>query len=906
MNPKLINPYITNTQMNIRLHINYHTEWGQALYVYGGVKALGDGDPRKGAPMHLEGPDMWTLDLNLPDDTPEFEYNFVVKAPEQEWRFEWGMPHVFRPSREVSIYNIFDSWNGVPHDKPYYSSAFVDGMLARTGRAPLPPVAPSTANMRIFAPMVNPDEILAVSGEGEALGNWDPAKAIRLSDARYPLWECNIPLSGVKVPFEYKFLIISKSTGEVRAWEARDNRVFGISLSSPAEQIVIDGLRFVNPRGDWKGAGTAIPVFSIRTEEDWGVGDFLDLKEMADWCAETGQKILQVLPINDTTKSRTWVDSYPYSANSTFALHPMYIRPEKVGRLVSGERRAYYDGMRRELNELEQIDYERVNHLKDEFLHEIFAQDGKATANTDAYRRFMKANEYWLRPYAAWCVLRDLNGTPDNTLWGEYAQYDAEAVEAFCAAHKEEIDFYCFVQYHLDRQLREAVDYAHSRGVVLKGDIPIGIGRHSVDAWQRPRLFNMSCQAGAPPDDFSVLGQNWGFPTYNWDEMARDGFTWWKDRFRKMAEYFDLYRIDHILGFFRIWQIPLDALHGLLGYFNPALPFSPDELRENYDFWIDVDLQTNPLILEWMLSDFFGEYTEEVKHEYLDHVAAGRYRLKEFVNTQLKVRDHFASLEKTERNTRIENALMGLIDDVLFIEDPYNKGHYHPRISGQFTYQYRNLSDYEKWCFNRLYNDFFYHRHNDFWYGKAMWKLPPLLDATSMLTCGEDLGMIPDCVPEVMRQLQILSLEIQRMPKDPKTEFGDTWHYPYYSVCTTSTHDMSGIRAWWESDPAQSQRYFNHVLHEHGQAPYFAEPWVCEKIIWLQLASPSMLCILPLQDWLSTDGELRRENPNEEQINEPANPTHYWRYRMHLTVADLRSRRAFNEALRARIAASNR
>lgn len=892
--------------MKIKLHINYHTEWGETLHVYGSLPALGSDDPREALPMRLESNDLWTLDLEMPDGTPEFTYRFVVKAPEQEWRFEWGDTHVFRPSKEVAIYDIFDAWHEVPYDKPYYSSAFIDGMLARKGRAALPPVVPGVANLRVFAPMVRPDEVLAVCGETDALGRWDVAKAIRMSDARYPLWECNVPLQGVKLPFEYKFLIVSRETGDVRDWEARDNRVFGIALTSPQAQVVVDGLRFANPRTDWKGAGTAIPVFSIRTTEDFGVGDFIDLKQMVDWCRETGQKILQVLPINDTTKTGTWVDSYPYSANSTFALHPMYIRPDKVGHLTSAERREYYREKGRELNELSEIDYERVNNLKQEYLHELYAQDGKATAATEPYRKFVEANDYWLRPYAAWCVLRDTYGTPDNTLWGDYAKYDEKRVEALCKEKAEETGYYYFVQYHLDRQLREAVDYAHANEVVLKGDIPIGIGRFSVDAWQKPRLFNMNCQAGAPPDDFSVLGQNWGFPTYNWDEMARDGFAWWKDRFRKMSEYFDLYRIDHILGFFRIWQIPLDALHGLLGYFNPALPFTPDELRSNYDFWIDADLQTKPLILEWMLSDFFGEYIEDAKREYLEHIQGGRYRLKEFVDTQVKVRDHFANKERTPRNERIEAALMGLIDDVLFIEDPYQKGHYHPRISAQFTYQYRNLTDYEKWCFNRLYNDFFYRRNTDFWYGKAMWKLPPLLDATRMLTCGEDLGMIPDCVPEVMHRLQILSLEIQRMPKDPKSEFGDTWHYPYYSVCTTSTHDMGGIRAWWESDPAQSQRYFNHVLHEHGQAPYFAEPWVCEKIVWLQLASPSMLCILPLQDWLSTDGNLRRENPAEEQINEPANPTHYWRYRMHMNVEDLRRADGFNEAMRARIAASNR
>ena len=893
--------------MKVRFHINYHTSWGESVYICGGIPQLGGYDPREALEMHLASPDAWEINLDLPDTTGEFDYFFVVKAPDKAWRFEWGQPHRFVPGDGISLYNIFDSWQDMPRDKPYYSSAFVDGMLARHERDEALPALPGTICLKIWAPMISPDEVLAVAGAPEVLGAWNPHKALVLNDAHYPLWECNIPLDAVKEPFDYKFVILGKEKNhDVRGWEDASNRIFGIKPSSPAERIVIDGLRFANPNRNWKGAGTAIPVFSIRTDEDFGVGDFEDIKQMVDWCAETGQKVLQLLPVNDTTKSYTWVDSYPYSANSTFALHPMYMRLEKAGVLKDEKRMEHFRTLAHHLNELSEIDYEAVNNAKNEYLHELFTQDWQKTAASGEFKKFVEENEYWLRPYAAWCALRDEYHTPDNTLWGEYAQYDDNAVEEFIKSHREKIDFFYFVQYHLDRQLREVRDYAHEHGVVLKGDIPIGIGRHSVDAWQSPHLFNMDCSAGAPPDDFSVLGQNWGFPTYNWDVMAADGFQWWKTRFRKMSDYFDAYRIDHILGFFRIWQIPLDALHGLLGYFNPAMPFSPEELRHNYDFWIDPEIQAKPLILEWMLTDFFGEYTEEAKEMYLDHIGEGRYRLKEFVDTQVKVKKYFDQLEKNDRNERISNALMGLIDDVLFIEDPYQKGHYHPRISAQFTYQFRNLTDYEKWCFNRLYNDFFYHRHNDFWYGKAMWKLPPLLDATGMLACGEDLGMIPDCVPAVMHQLEILSLEIQRMPKDPKSEFGDTWHYPYFSVCTSSTHDMGGIRAWWESDPAQSQRFFNNVLHEFGQAPYFAEPWICDKILWLQLASPSMLCIIPLQDWLSADGEIRRENPNEEQINVPANPTHYWRYRMHMTVADLRGQRTFNEALRDKIYQSGR
>ena len=892
--------------MKISIVINYHTDWGETLHVCGAIPALGNGDEHKAVEMDLVSPDTWMLTLELDKEPEAFDYHFIVKAPERAWKFEWGEPHHFEPGKGIRDYALFDAWHDMPGDKPFYSSAFIDGMLHREHRDAPIEALPDTVCFKLMAPMVAPDEVVAIAGEGEALGNWDAAKAIRMNDARYPLWEVNVPMAGLKVPFEYKFVIIKKDSGEVVGWENTSNRIYGIHTGAQGRRVVIESGRLANPKPNWKGAGTAIPVFSIRTEDDFGVGDFVDIKKMVDWCAETGQKILQVLPVNDTIMTRTWVDSYPYKANSTFALHPMYVRLEEVGTLQNPDRREYFKHRAQELNALEEIDYEAVNNGKEEYLHEIYVQDGAETLISDEFKKFLEKNEYWLKPYAAWSVLRDRYNTPDNNLWEDMAKYDDKKVDAFVKENAEEIGFYYFVQFHLDRQLRGVRDYAHSKGVVLKGDIPIGISRFSVDAWKEPELFNMNTQAGAPPDDFSIMGQNWGFPTYNWDAMASDGFQWWKNRFRKMAEYFDAYRIDHILGFFRIWEIPMDAVHGLLGYFNPALPFSPEEMRHNYDFWINTDIQTKPLILEWMLDEMLGDRKEIFKERFLDHVGGDRYKLKEYVDTQRKVEELFATYEKNEENSMYEDILMSIIDNVLFIEDPYKPGHYHPRISAQFSYQFRMLNDYERWCFNRLYNDFYYHRHNDFWYGKAMWKLPPLLDSTWMLTCAEDLGMIPDCVPAVMSQLEILTLEIERMPKNPALEFGDTWNYPYYSVCTTSTHDMAGIRAWWESDRAMANRFYRHILGEHGEAPFYAEPWICDKILDLQLKSPSMLCILPLQDWMSADGSLRRENPNDEQINVPANPKHYWRYRMHLPVEQLLKEDAFNSAMRSKIYGSGR
>ena len=891
--------------MKLTFYIDYRTNWGESVYLVS-CNSIGNENDHM-IKMDFDGQSTWSYTLTLPDSMNEFTYCYVVKNDFSQFvRNEFGKPHCLLLTSGIDC-EIHDIWQDVPADKPFYSSAFTQGIFSRE-KTP----APITGNageilFRINAPIIKRDEVLAVSGSNEALGKWNPKMAVILNDYSFPQWFFAIKVADIDAPFEYKFLILKKDTHEVVAWENCNNRYF-----NPLDYKIGQGLTFItlhafnNPMPNWKGAGTAIPVFSLRTDEDFGVGDFYDLFKMVDWASMTGQKFIQILPINDTTMTRTWVDSYPYSSNSIFALHPMYLRPDAIGELSDAERLAEYKAKAAELNSLPTVDYEQVNEWKLKYAHDLYDQFGAETMQTEAFKDFVATNEYWLKPYAAFCVLRDTKGTADFTQWGFYASYDEESIDKFCTENNKEILFIYFLQFHLDKQLRQVRDYAHSKGVVLKGDIPIGISRESVDAWTNPRLFNLDCQAGAPPDDFSIMGQNWGLPTYNWEEMNKDGFKWWKNRFRKMSEYFDAYRIDHILGFFRIWQIPMNAVHGLLGIFYPAMPYTEDEMRNQYDFWLDKDLHTNPYIMDYFLHDFFGDYTEEAKNRFLYVRGPGRYGLKEEYDTQAKVVKYFSNLEADEKNEKLKNALLGLIDEVLFIEDAEQKGKYHPRISAQFTYIYRSLNDYERWCFNRLYNDFFYHRHNDFWYGKAMWKLQPLIGATDMLVCGEDLGMIPDCVPAVMDKLQILSLEIQRMPKDPKMEFGNPLLYPYMSVCTTSTHDMPGIRAWWEANHEKTQHFFNYMMHECGNAPYYAEPWICERIVAMHLNSPAMLTILPLQDWLAIDGKIRRENPNDEQINNPSNNHHYWRYRMHLTIEELMECNEFNDKIKSMITGSGR
>ena len=893
--------------MNLLFNIDYRTNWGESVYMTGDIPELGNGDLSKAVKLDIYGSQTWKTRISVADSAASFTYSYFVRRDNGDIvRREWGKGHRFNGAKNLRDCEIFDRWSDLPWNKPFYSVVFSDCVCKRVNKAVAPVAAPGELMFNVAAPMIAPDEVLALSGSCEALGNWNIDKALIMSDADYPFWSCAVNAASLPADFEYKFLILKKESRHVVGWENGSNRRLSFAPATSGVFTMVNGLRFDNPKPLWRGAGVATPVVSLRSTEDFGVGDFRDLNKMVDWAVVTGQRIIQLLPVNDTTMTHTWTDSYPYNANSCFALHPMYLRVSELGQLSDKSRQAYFDGIARELNSLEEIDYERVNNAKNEFTRELFDEIGAKAVRTKEFKQYVAANDSWLKPYAAFCILRDRYKTPDFAAWGEYAVYDAAEIDAFLKENRKEADYICWIQMHLAKQMREAREYAHAHGVAIKGDIPIGISRNSVDAWISPRLFNLDCQAGAPPDDFSVLGQNWGLPTYNWEEMSKDGFAWWKARFRKMAEYFDAYRIDHVLGFFRIWQIPMDQLHGLLGIFNPALPFTPEEMRTNYDFWIDTDVQTTPFIMDSFIGDFFGEYTDEARERFLVDAGYGRYRLRdEFANQRL-IADYFASQSVDEKNTRLCNALQGLVDQVLFIEDPQQKGKYHPRIAAQYTYTYRYLNDYERWCFDRLYNDFFYHRHNSFWYDKAMWKLPPVIDATDMLTCAEDLGMIPDCVPAVMNALEIITLDIQRMPKDPRVEFGNPASYPYYSVCTTSTHDMGGIRQWWEENPEKTQRFYNGMLHENGQAPHFAEPWICEKIVDNNLQSPAILCILPLQDWLSIDGKVRRANPYEEQINVPAESRHYWRYRMHLTIEDLMAEDLYNKRVKALVEESGR
>ena len=884
--------------MNLNFHIEYQTVYGQDL-ILNIVSEKKKGVP-KVSEYRMQTVDgvHWDSQVSCVIGTgTSVDYFYSIENGGRKERREWGVvAHRLEATCENGqIYDIYDHWIDIPEDSYLYTSAITDCVVGKKIEQPRITPFAKTVRLQVRAPQLSQGMALYVTGGEVAMGEWDDSKAIRMTEHNINEWLADIDAGELADSLiDFKFFAKDDATGNI-VWEYSNNRSVQLPDLADGQVVVYDLSQAFFPLPPVRCAGTLVPVFSLRSRESFGVGDFGDLKKMIDWVAKTKQRVLQILPINDTTITHTWTDSYPYSCISIFALHPQYADLNQLPKIADKALADEMEQLRQELNALPQIDYERVNDAKVRYLRAIYEQEGKTTLASTEFKQFFKETEQWLVPYAQYCFLRDTNGTADFLKWEGHTSWNEDDRAALSNGRTKayrDVAFYYFVQFILSEQMKAAHEYARANHVILKGDIPIGVNRFGCDVWSEPRYFNLNGQAGAPPDDFSVSGQNWGFPTYNWDEMIADGCQWWVRRFQNMQQYFDAYRIDHVLGFFRIWEIPATAVHGLLGHFSPALGMSREEI-EGYGLHWQEDLFTTPFITDWVLDRVFHERAQEVREKYVEPKWEGHYRMRPEFDTQKKIEAAFEGCTE-ERDIWLRDGLYSLVSDVLFVRDHKDSNKFHPRISVQFDFIYENLYDSDKAIFNRLYNDYFYRRNNQFWYHEAMKKLPLLVNATRMLVCAEDLGMVPDCVEWVMNELRILSLELQSMPKDPKVRFGYLSRNPYRSVCTISSHDMPTLRQWWDENWERTQAYHNTMLHRGDAAPHPLPGWLARDILSRHLYSPSMLCIISIQDWMAMDENLRLDDPDAERINIPANPKHYWRYRMHVNLEDLMENQDFN------------
>ncbi|MDO6431782.1 4-alpha-glucanotransferase [Flavitalea sp. BT771] len=889
--------------LKIDFYLRFHTRPGQTLHLSGNIAALGDKDPLKALSMQYMNSDFWHVQVVL-EQWPKapVSYHYILHTEDGKMTEEWGGDRQLeQPAADTGEMQVMDTWNwSGEYENVFYTAPFRDVLLRRKGKSRKSRTKGVITHIfKVKAPLLKQDETLCLLGSGPALKDWeseDPLLMVQEGN----WWTCRLSLPKESLPVVYKYGVYHMKEKRVVLYENGDNRYLHGDAHQHTLTVLHDG--FVHlPNNTWRGAGVAIPVFSLRTKKSMGVGEFTDLKLLIDWAVKCGLKVVQILPVNDTTANHDWQDSYPYAAISAFALHPLYLNLEKCAGRKYAELIKPLKKRQKELNELPQVDYEAVMKIKLLTVKELYEIQKVQFEKDPDYIAFFEQNKHWLIPYAAFCYLRDKNGTPDFSAWKSHRNYDKEAIEQFVARgtrHYASIALQYFIQYHLHLQLREAADHAHENGVIMKGDIPIGIYRYSCDAWMEPRLYHIDQQAGAPPDNFAVKGQNWGFPTYNWEEMEKDGFCWWKQRFEQMSNYFDGFRIDHILGFFRIWSIPMDAVQGILGHFVPAIPVHRVEFGER-NLWFDHDRYTRPFINDAVLWELFGNDSEYVKANFLWGRDHGTYVLREAFDTQRKVEAWFNGVGHSDLHARIRDGLYDLISNIILMDvEGSGQQQFHFRIAMDQTSSFRYLEWHTQQGLKDLYVNYFFSRQDAFWEREAMHKLPALKRATNMLVFGEDLGMVPRCVPDVMRQLGILSLEIQRMPKNPAREFFHPNEAPYLSVVTPSTHDMSTIRGWWEEDREKIQRFFNQELGQWGEAPYFCEPWVNKAIVLQHLHSPAQWSIFQLQDLLGMSEQFRRENPHDERINVPADPKHYWRYRMHLTLEELIREKEFNDELK--------
>lgn len=811
--------------MRITFNIEFNTRWGEELYVE---------TEKKNFRLQYTENGIWTGEIRLDTGSEHriLEYRYFVQNSGGETFYEAGKRRAIAINSSTTSIEAHDKWCSNSEEAPLLTAPFSEVLYRKDSAQYIYTHRYNNETIIcVTAPKINSCQRLLICGNSPALGSWQIRKAPEMTRVDGERWVYSTDGSDI-ADLQFKFLLATPSEdGDITyEWEKGENRTIPVSNRQRHKSFIWEqGCVIFDTAAAPRIAGCAIPLFSLRSKKSCGIGDFSDLRLLIDWAAKCGQRIIQLLPVNDTTSTNGWADSYPYNCISVFALHPIYLDIEALGKLPDERKYKEFRRDKKRLNNEYFLNYPEVMEVKSNYSRAIYKEYGKAVFAEPCFYTFIKENGEWLYPYAAFCTLRDYFKEPDFRKW-ETIEHNGIKLECSTFSDKivetlkesghslnDNFNYHIYLQYHLHRQLSECKEYAHKMGVALKGDIPIGVSRNGADSWHNPQLFNFGMQAGAPPDAFSDLGQNWGFPTYDWEQMAKDNYSWWKKRLRHMQNYFDAYRIDHILGFFRIWEIPADTAESSAGHFSPALPLS------------------------------------------LSEIAASGVR---FSNS-------------------------------LFIEDPYCRKRYHPAILAKKSRRYCSMSAAEQEKFDRLYDNFFFERHNRFWYDNAVKKLQQLIAATNMLACGEDLGMLSEPVTRCMQNLHILSLEVLMMPKQFGADLGEPQKYPYLSVCTTSTHDSQTLRMWLGKRVCP-------------QEPKDAPAEECLKIVRKILAAKSMIAVLPLQDWFSIEPKYRNRYFESERINDPSNPHNQWRFRTDVCLEDLLEDRAFCNKIKELISESGR
>lgn len=626
------------------------------------------------------------------------------------------------------------------------------------------------------------------------------------------------------------------------------------------------------PRFSYPPTGTAVPVSAVHSETSLGIGEFLDLIPFGGWCKKCSLDVIQILPVNDTGFQES-----PYSALSAFALNPVYLRLSEVpgAEDYSGE----IKGFSRDRQGAERVDYRGVREFKLSILRKIYTAKSEYLITDPNFLNWLEDNQ-WVRTYAVFSSLRKENEGRHWKEWDRLSDPRSSDIEAYWSEELTETRFYAWVQFLLERQLKQVSETLASIGVALKGDIPILMQEDSADVWAHRGYFDLSLRAGAPPDMYSYEGQNWGFPVYDWNALKRDDFSWWKSRLFHARRFYNAFRIDHVLGFFRIWAIPAYEEAGGMGYFLPAARISREELEE-----LGFDKER----ITWLSRAHV--YTDEITNRLEDKADEPLPHLKRIGEEELFMFDpdirgsaDIASLDVSDstkeamKDWKKNRTLIEIEEDV-----------YSPAWHFTHSRAYHTLSDGER---NKLHDliDKKEKESEKIWERHADELLSMIRETTDMLVCAEDLGVVPQAVPKVLGKLGILSLKILFWTKDygkPGEPFLPVSLYPFLSVATLSVHDSQVFGLWWREESSEEER--KDLCRALGVAPLHSRDYTgdtARHILEGLLSAYSYLCILQIQELLVLDGKKHR--PFEEQrINIPGTVRQEnWSYRMPLSIEE--------------------
>ncbi|MDR1931545.1 MAG: 4-alpha-glucanotransferase [Spirochaetales bacterium] len=620
--------------------------------------------------------------------------------------------------------------------------------------------------------------------------------------------------------------------------------------------------------------GVAVPVSALRSKKSFGIGEFSDLPALGKFCRGAGLDLIQILPVNDTGSQPS-----PYSALSAFALHPVYINLDSLPELSAALRKEIKKAAK-EYEAAPRVSFFHIWQTKTDFLRRIYTQSAGEILQNPELKKWITRNP-WIKPYALFCLLKEKNGGASWTRWEDLKNVSESDIAGAWKGKsgKTDLVFYAWVQMRLEEQLRAAALELDKMGVLLKGDLPILMSEDSADVWAHPDFFINSLHAGAPPDMYSPIGQNWGFPVYNWETQSKNGYSWWKERLRRAGLFYHAYRIDHVLGFFRIWAIPAEEREGVLGYFKPSRYISRAELEAAGFDAGRIRWMSRPHVAGAGIRGLFGDGGRTIQEKLFQQLGnEDLYLFRENVSESF-----IESLGLPEDQSR---AVLSFYQDRMFIEA--EPGMFAPAWFRDKSKAYASLSDGEKNTLNQIIACYF-RDSQDIWAKQGEALLGFMKDASSMLACAEDLGVVPDSVPAILGKLGILGLKIPRWVKR-YNEAGEPFippaEYPRLTVCAASVHDTTTVREWWETETGRAEFWKALGLKDKPPADY--SPAAAEKVFEGLLGADSVLVVFQLQDFLALEEGFRAAGAADERINVPGTVADTnWSYRIPFLLEEL-------------------